>query len=287
MKHLGIDIGSTTVKIAVLSPTDNQLLYTKYVRHYSLQVRTIIQLLDELRQEFPSDTFKVAICGSGGKPVAKKIQVPFIQEVVANAAAVCYLYPETRTAIELGGQDAKVIFFHQDEHDGQLKVSDMRMNGNCAGGTGAFIDEIAQLLDVQPSEFDALAAQATRVYDISGRCGVFAKTDIQPLLIQGAAHADIALSTFHAIAKQTIGGLSQGLELAPPIIFEGGPLTFNKQLVRVFAERLQLEEHEIIIPKHPETIVAYGAALSIEQFRNRKDENSFTIDELLENLKNR
>lgn len=133
MKHLGIDIGSTTVKIAVLSPTDNQLLYTKYVRHYSLQVRTIIQLLDELRQEFPSDTFKVAICGSGGKPVAKKIQVPFIQEVVANAAAVCYLYPETRTAIELGGQDAKVIFFHQDEHDGQLKVSDMRMNGNCAG----------------------------------------------------------------------------------------------------------------------------------------------------------
>ena len=286
MKHLGIDIGSTTVKIAVLSPTDNQLLYTKYVRHYSLQVRTIIQLLDELRQEFPSDTFKVAICGSGGKPVAKKIQVPFIQEVVANAAAVCYLYPETRTAIELGGQDAKVIFFHQDEHDGQLKVSDMRMNGNCAGGTGAFIDEIAQLLDVQPSEFDALAAQATGVYDISGRCGVFAKTDIQPLLIQGAAHADIALSTFHAIAKQTIGGLSQGLELAPPIIFEGGPLTFNKQLVRVFAERLQLEEHEIIIPKHPETIVAYGAALSIEQFRNREEENSFTIDELLENLKN-
>ncbi|MGI6341403.1 MAG: acyl-CoA dehydratase activase [Bacteroidales bacterium] len=286
MIHVGIDIGSTTVKIAAISPTDNKLLYKKYVRHHSLQVRTLIELLDNFHDEFRSETCKVAICGSGGKPIAEKLRVPFIQEVVANANAVCYLYPETRTAIELGGQDAKVIFFYRDEHDGQPKVSDMRMNGNCAGGTGAFIDEIAQLLDVQTSEFDALAAQASRVYDISGRCGVFAKTDIQPLLIQGAAHADIALSTFHAIAKQTIGGLSQGLEITPPIIFEGGPLTFNKQLVRVFVERLQLKGNDIIVPKYPEIIVAYGAALSIDRLQNDKTDNSFTIDELLKKLRN-
>ena len=134
------------------------------------------------------------------------------------------LYPDIRTAIELGGQDAKVIFFYFDDNTGRLMTSDMRMNGSCAGGTGAFIDEIATLLGVKTEEFESLAAKGTTVYDISGRCGVFAKTDIQPLLIQGADRADIALSTFHAIAKQTIGGLSQGLELKAPIIFEGGPL---------------------------------------------------------------
>ena len=170
-----------------------------------------------------------------------------------------------RTAIELGGQDAKVIFFHKDSQTGEPAVSDMRMNGSCAGGTGAFIDEIAALLDVEPEEFERMAERGRTVYDISGRCGVFAKTDIQPLLIQGTPREDIALSTYHAIAKQTIGGLSQGLELAPPIVFGGGPLTFHPTLVRVFAERLGLKDDEIVRPEHPETIVAYGAALSIDR----------------------
>lgn len=159
----------------------------------------------------------------------------------------------------------------------------MRMNGSCAGGTGAFIDEIAALLSVPADEFEQLAAQGKTVYSISGRCGVFAKTDIQPLLIQGAERADIALSTFHAIAKQTIGGLSQGLELTAPIIFEGGPLTFNPTLVKVFAQRLGLREEEIIRPEHPETIVARGTAIALDElFPGEKD--SMTLSQALERL---
>ena len=202
---------------------------------------------------------------------------------MANAAAVRALYPQVRTAVELGGQDAKVIFFQYDEAAGKLQASDMRMNGSCAGGTGAFIDEIAALLNVPADAFEQLAARGKTVYSISGRCGVFAKTDIQPLLIQGAERADIALSTFHAIAKQTIGGLSQGLELTAPIIFEGGPLTFNPTLVRVFAERLGLAEGDIVRPEHPETIVARGTAIAVDELYPDGDD-ALTLTEALERL---
>ncbi|MBQ2776662.1 MAG: 2-hydroxyacyl-CoA dehydratase, partial [Peptococcaceae bacterium] len=174
-------------------------------------------------------------------------------------------YPQTRTAIELGGQDAKVIFFHYDEKEQQLITSDMRMNGSCAGGTGAFIDEVAAILQIASDEFETLAAQGRMVHAISGRCGVFAKTDIQTILNNGGSKADIALSAFHAIAKQTIGGLAQGLELKAPIIFEGGPLTYNPTLIRVFAERLELQPEDIIIPEHADTIVARGAAIALDE----------------------
>jgi predicted CoA-substrate-specific enzyme activase len=167
--------------------------------------------------------------------------------------------------VELGGQDAKIVFFYYDTATQRLIASDMRMNGSCAGGTGAFIDEVAVLLRTPVEDFEDLAARGKSVYDISGRCGVFAKTDIQPLLNQGGLREDIALSTFHAIAKQTIGGLAQGLELKPPIIFEGGPLTFNPTLIRVFAERLGLGEEDIIRPENPETLIACGAALSPDE----------------------
>ena len=263
--RLGIDIGSTTVKVVVTDSEGEKILYSAYRRHNARQKETAGDLLQEAAEKFPGEKFRAAVCGSGGKPAAQAMGLPYIQEVVANAAAVCRKYPTVRTAIELGGQDAKVVFFRYDEKLKTLAASDMRMNGNCAGGTGAFIDEIAALLDVKPEDFEALAEKGTQVYDISGRCGVFAKTDIQPLLIQGARKEDIALSSFHAIAKQTIGGLSQGLELSPPIIFEGGPLTFHPTLVRVFAERLNLKKEDIIIPEHPETIVAYGAAIAADQ----------------------
>ncbi|MCD8326954.1 MAG: acyl-CoA dehydratase activase [Lachnospiraceae bacterium] len=263
--RLGIDIGSTTVKLVIIDAHTYQVIYSVYRRHHARQLETAAALLREAAEKFPGRVLRAAVCGSGGKPAAEALGVPYIQEVVANAAAVCALYPQARTAVELGGQDAKLIFFHYDEQKKELTASDMRMNGSCAGGTGAFIDEIAALLNVEPEHYEALAAAGTHVYDISGRCGVFAKTDIQPLLIQGAAREDIALSAFHAIAKQTIGGLSQGLELAPPIIFEGGPLTFHPTLVKVFAERLHLKEDEILIPEHPETIVARGAAIAIDR----------------------
>ncbi len=193
------------------------------------------------------------------------IHAPFIQEVVANSIAVRNFYPQARVAVELGGQDAKIVFFYHDSVTNRLAVGDMRMNGSCAGGTGAFIDEIAALLRTPVEKFDGLAANGTQVYDISGRCGVFAKTDIQPLLNQGAIIEDIALSTFHAIAKQTIGGLAQGLEICPPVVFEGGPLTFNPTLIRVFAQRLGLKESDIILPEKAELFIAYGTALAINE----------------------
>ncbi|MEW5814361.1 MAG: acyl-CoA dehydratase activase, partial [Spirochaetota bacterium] len=260
---VGIDVGSITVKIAVVDPVTNALLFSRYIRHNADQARSVFEVLSFTHDAFPEADFDVVVCGSGGLPIAKELNVPFIQEVVANSIAIRTFYKNVRVAIELGGQDAKVIFFNQDALTGQLIASDMRMNGSCAGGTGAFIDQVAELLNIKTEDFGQLADKGRIVYDISGRCGVFAKTDIQPLLNQGAAREDIALSSFHAIAKQTIGGLAQGLDIAPPVIFEGGPLTFNRRLVEVFKERLSLHAADIIIPDRPEIIVAHGAALSV------------------------
>ena len=280
--NLGLDIGSTTVKAVLTDRQSGRILFRRYQRHHAEQRRTLCQLLGEIRDKFAGLPMRVAVCGSGGRPLADQMGACYVQEVVANGAAVRALYPAARTAVELGGQDAKVIFFRQ-EKDGALTTSDMRMNGSCAGGTGAFIDEIAALLNVPADAFEQLAARGKTVYSISGRCGVFAKTDIQPLLIQGAERADIALSTFHAIAKQTIGGLSQGLELTAPIIFEGGPLTFNPTLVRVFAERLRLKPSDIIRPEHPETIVARGTAIAVDELFPGRDD-AMTLAEALKRL---
>ena len=261
---LGLDIGSTTVKAVLTDRASGRILFRRYQRHHAEQRRTLCQLLGEIRDRFAGLPMRVAVCGSGGRPLADQMGVCYVQEVVANGAAVRALYPAARTAVELGGQDAKVIFFRE-EKDGSLSTSDMRMNGSCAGGTGAFIDEIAALLRVPAEAFEALAAKGRQVYSISGRCGVFAKTDIQTLLNQGASKADIALSAFHAIAKQTIGGLAQGLEMTPPVIFEGGPLTYNPTLIRVFAERLGLRQDQIIRPDNADTIVALGAAFAMDE----------------------
>ncbi|MCD8013827.1 MAG: acyl-CoA dehydratase activase [Lachnospiraceae bacterium] len=276
--RIGIDVGSTTVKVVITDAGTHEVLYARYVRHNARQKETVGDLLTEAGKQYPNQRFRAAVCGSGGRTIAKKLGVHYIQEVVANSAAVRALYPQVKTAIELGGQDAKVVFFYYDKQKKQLQTSDMRMNGSCAGGTGAFIDEVAALLNVETEQFEALAAQGRTVYDISGRCGVFAKTDIQPLLLSGAKKEDIALSTFHAIAKQTIGGLAQGLELAPPIIFEGGPLTFNPTLIETFAKRLGLKDGaDIVRPEHPETIVAYGTAIAIDQIFPEDGEHSDTV----------
>ncbi|MDR3324785.1 MAG: acyl-CoA dehydratase activase [Spirochaetaceae bacterium] len=268
MLYLGLDVGSTTVKAVVMDPQTQQALLSRYVRHNAYQARTVQALLAEIFAIYPEESFRAAVCGSGGKVISEILAIPYIQEVVANSIAVRRFYPETSVAVELGGQDAKIVFFYKDAASGRLSVSDMRMNGSCAGGTGAFLDEVASLLKIPIEEFDAFAAKGSFVYDISGRCGVFAKTDIQPLLNQGCRREDIALSTLHAITKQTIGGLAQGLEITAPVIFEGGPLTFNPTLIRVFAERLSLDEGGIIRPQNSETLVALGAALSIDEMFN-------------------
>ena len=280
---VGIDIGSTTTKIAAVDPKTKEMVYSAYKRHRAAQVKTARDMLEELSKSFPDEKLKLCLTGSGAKLLAERLGVAFIQEVVANSVALRKNYQKVGTAIELGGQDAKIIFFEQDRHTGELKVYDMRMNGSCAGGTGAFVDEVATILKVPAEDFDALARKGKCVYDISGRCGVYAKTDIQPLLNQGVSREDLALSAFHAIAKQTIGGLAQGLDIRKPVAFEGGPLTFNPTLIRVFQERLKLSEEETLIPDRPEMMIAYGAALSLLNGSGDKAREC-SYDELLAQL---
>ena len=260
---LGLDIGSTTVKAVLVDPETKEIVYRDYIRHGAKQRNTARNILKDILKKFPGCQIILSLCGSGSRSLAEELNVPYLQEVVANSLAVREFYPQTRVAIELGGQDAKITFFHKDEASGKLIASDMRMNGSCAGGTGAFLDEVATLLKLPIEDLNSAASKGTNIYDISGRCGVFAKTDIQPLLNQGVSKNDLALSCFHAVAKQTIGGLAQGLEIKPPVIFEGGPLFFNPKLVEVYAERLGLKGEEIVIPENPEVLIAFGAALGI------------------------
>ena len=260
----GIDVGSTTTKIVAWDDVEKKIIFSSYERHHADQLQSIIDRLNEFYDRFPGCRVRLCLTGSGASTAAELLGIPFVQEVTANAIALQSRYARVGTAIELGGQDAKMIFFREADENGVQSVADMRMNGSCAGGTGAFIDEIAAVLKVPVEEFNALAERGGHVYDISGRCGVYAKTDIQPLLNQGAATEDLALSAFHAIAKQTIGGLAQGLEILRPVAFEGGPLTFNPVLVRVFAERLGLGEADMIVPENAELMVALGAALALK-----------------------
>ncbi|MDO4326235.1 MAG: acyl-CoA dehydratase activase [bacterium] len=272
MLLVGVDVGSTTTKITAVGKTSGEILFDNYERHNASQLESVAHAMKRLAEQFPKKRMRLCLTGSGASRIAEFLHVPYIQEVVANSIALRKRYPGVRTAIELGGQDAKMIFFKPDPKNGTWNVSDMRMNGSCAGGTGAFIDEIASILKVPVEEFDKLASAGTCVYDISGRCGVYAKTDIQPLLNQGIAKQDLALSALHAIAKQTIGGLAQGLEIEKPVVFEGGPLTFQPTLVRVFAERLALSPEDMVVPERPELMVAYGAALSLESlFADQKE----------------
>ncbi len=281
--HVGIDVGSTTTKAVVLDAKTGARVYSSYARHGARQIESVRQAISQLGEKFNQSRLRVALCGSGGDSIAKHLKVPFVQEVVAGAIAVRKLYARARCVIELGGQDAKMVFFRHDEATGSLEVEDMRMNGSCAGGTGAFVDEIAALLGVGVEELDGLAARGKPLYDISGRCGVYAKSDIQPLLNQGAAKADLVLSAFHAIAKQTIGGLAQGIRVKGPAVFQGGPLTFNPTLVRVFAEHLGLDEDGVIVPEHAETIVAQGAALSLSGLFAEADA-SLCVEDAMEAL---
>ena len=280
--RVGIDVGSTTTKIVVLDD-ENRILLSNYQRHHANQALSVYQTLDYFEKELEGKQLKVALTGSGAKTLSERLELSYVQEVVANAVGIKQDYPQVRTAIELGGQDAKIIFFRWDETTDNLAVSDMRMNGSCAGGTGAFIDEMASILKVPVQELNQLAKKGRTVYDISGRCGVYAKTDIQPLLNQGAPKEDLALSSLHAIAKQTIGGLAQGIPIEKPVIFEGGPLTYVPELIRVFSERLNLEGDDIVVPRHPQLMVAYGAALAHDSVFKEGDE-PVDYAELMERL---
>ena len=257
---IGIDIGSTTSKTVAIQPEDKAIVYSSYERHYGKSVDCIISHLKKIISLFPGVHFRLAITGSQGGKIAETIKVPFVQEVIAETIAVRELYSSVKTAIELGGQDAKIVFLSGDDDN---NITDMRMNGVCAGGTGAFLDQMAGLLEIPVEDFDTFASRGKHVYKVSGRCGVFAKTDIQPLLNLGAAKEDVALSCMHALAKQTIGGLAQGKVMESPVLFAGGPFFFNKSLLEVFKQRMHLTENDTVVPENSQVFVAYGAALSV------------------------
>ena len=218
MLRLGLDVGSTTIKCVVMDENDH-IIYKDYKRHYSHIKDNIIAKLKELReQNIIEDKIKLAISGSAGMGMADGAHIPFVQEVYATRIAANKLIPGTDVIIELGGEDAKILFLT----DGM----EVRMNGSCAGGTGAFIDQMATLLNVDITEINGLAMGHQKLYSIASRCGVFAKTDIQPLLNQGASKSDVAASIFHAVVNQTVGGLAQGRDIKGKVAYLGGTLTF-------------------------------------------------------------
>lgn len=253
---VGIDIGSTTVKVVVFDENNN-LLFKSYERHLSKVREKTYEILSSLDDRFGNADIRVAITGSAGLGVAKTCDIDFVQEVFATAGAVDRYLPGTDIVIELGGEDAKIIFFK-----GTLEE---RMNGSCAGGTGAFIDQMAVLLGVTTNELDELSLKHEKIYSIASRCGVFAKSDIQPLLNQGARKEDIAASIFQAVVDQTVAGLAQGRRLEGRIAFLGGPLFFFKGLRDRFVETLKLNEDEAIFPDEAAYFVAMGAAVYAEK----------------------
>ena len=249
-KLLGIDVGSTTVKVCVLGE-DGKILYSSYVRHYSRVKECVLGELEKIRPL--SDTFQACITGSAGLGIAQRGHIPFVQEVQAAYGAIRKLYPDTDVAVELGGEDAKIIFV--------TGGTEQRMNGSCAGGTGAFIDQMATLLNLTVEEMDALALKAERVYPIASRCGVFAKSDIQPLLNQGASKADISASIFQAVVDQTVSGLAQGRRIKGKVLFLGGPLFFLKSLRKAFKTTLKLDDEHAIFPDTAPCFMSIGAAM--------------------------
>ncbi len=267
--RIGIDIGSTTVKVVVLDE-QNKLLFRSYERHYSKTRERACETLKSISGQLSGQRVKLVITGSAGLGVAKAAGLDFVQEVYATAAAVNTYIPDTDAVIELGGEDAKIIFF-----GGALEE---RMNGSCAGGTGAFIDQMATLMNVTVNELDELSLRHEKIYPIASRCGVFAKSDIQPILNQGGRKEDVAASIFQAVVDQTVAGLTQGRELKGKIVFLGGPLHFLMGLRQRFVETLNLDADHAVFPEDGDCFAAMGAALCSSDYGER------SFDEVLDRL---
>ncbi len=250
-KLLGIDVGSTTVK-AVVIDENGEIIYNSYVRHFAKVKETVLSELNIIKRKFGGD-YSVCITGSAGLGLSQRSRLGFVQEVQSAFIAIRKYYPDTDAAIELGGEDAKIIFI--------TGGTEQRMNGSCAGGTGAFIDQMATLLNISVSEMDEYALRAAKTYPIASRCGVFAKSDIQPLINQGAKKEDISASIFQAVVDQTISGLAQGRKIKGKVLFLGGPLYFLKGLRKAFKTTLKLDDEHAIFPDNAPCFMAIGAAL--------------------------
>ncbi|HML38661.1 MAG TPA: acyl-CoA dehydratase activase-related protein, partial [Bacillota bacterium] len=253
---LGIDIGSTTVKLVLLD-RDNKIVFSRYERHMSNIFEKVSELMKQLYDTFKDIQTTVSITGSGGLSLSTLLKIPFEQEVIACSTAVESMIPNTDVAIELGGEDAKITFYGP--------TIEQRMNGTCAGGTGAFIDQMAVLLNTDAQGLNEAAKNYNLIYPIAARCGVFAKTDIQPLINEGAKIEDLSASIFQAVVNQTISGLACGRTIRGNVAFLGGPLSFLSELRKRFVETLALEPEQIIFPDDSEYYVAIGAAMISEK----------------------
>ena len=269
--HVGLDVGSTTVKIVVIDSNKKEI-FSDYTRHYSDTKNTVCKVLEDLAERFPNSKYTIALTGSGAMSAATFLGLPFIQEVVACKRAVEKFIPQTDVVIELGGEDAKIIYFDQSV--------EQRMNGTCAGGTGAFLDQMASLLDTDTAGLNELAKTYTTIYPIASRCGVFAKTDVQPLINEGAEKSDIAASIFQAVVNQTISGLACGRPIRGTVAFLGGPLNYLPELRKRFIETLHLKPNEIVVPDEAHLLVAKGACL------DAVDNNPITVEELKKKIHN-
>ena len=254
---LGIDIGSTTVKIAILDEEQN-LLFSDYERHYANIQETLAHLLKKAYDQLGEHDLHPVITGSGGLTLAKHLEIPFVQEVIAVSTSLKALAPQTDVAIELGGEDAKIIYFE----GGNVE---QRMNGICAGGTGSFIDQMASLLQSDASGLNEYAKHYRAIYPIAARCGVFAKTDIQPLINDGATKEDLAASIFQAVVNQTISGLACGKPIRGHVAFLGGPLHFLSELKAAFIRTLKLDDEHTIAPENSHLFAAMGSAMNADK----------------------
>ena len=266
---LGIDIGSTTVKVALMNDNDD-IIFSDYERHYANIQDTLANLLRKAREITGPISVHPVITGSGGLTLANHLEIPFNQEVVSVSTALRHYAPQTDVAIELGGEDAKIIYF-----TGGI---DQRMNGICAGGTGSFIDQMASLLQTDAAGLNEYAKNYKAIYPIAARCGVFAKTDIQPLINEGATKEDLSASIFQAVVNQTISGLACGKPIRGHVAFLGGPLHFLSELKEAFIRTLHLTDEYIIAPDNSHLFAAIGSALAY------KEDAEADIDALIERL---
>ena len=267
---IGIDAGSTTLKCIVLNDLD-EVIYSNYERHYSKVREKLIEELYNIKGLIYDKRFKIAITGSAGYGISKEYNIPFVQEVFASTLAIKKYYSDVDVAIELGGEDAKIIFLTGGFEE--------RMNSSCAGGTGAFIDQMAHLMGLTVDEMDSLSLKHENIYEIASRCGVFAKTDIQPLLNQGAKKEDISASVFQSVVNQTIGGLAQGRNIEGKIMFLGGPLYFCRGLRDRFIKTLKLKDNCVVSPKNAQVFVALGSAIY-----SKEDNKEYDYRELLSKI---
>lgn len=256
--RMGIDVGSTTVKIVVLN-NDLEIIYKSYCRHQANIQETLVSELHKVTQEYPDAIFNINISGSAGMGIGERVGISFVQEVVAAVEVVKNVYPTAHTLIDLGGEDAKMVFFSEGKHP------DIRMNGSCAGGTGAFIDQMASLMNISVEELGNKALSFDKIYPIASRCGVFAKTDVQNLISRNISVADISASILHAVALQSVTTLARGCDVVPKVLCIGGPLTFIPALRNSFRNVLKIQDIDLIVPENGEFFPAWGAALYKEE----------------------